>query len=147
MSSVNISKNKRILIQLLFLFYLLIQTPIMFGQVSQGGIPYSLQLISKEQHDDKNENVLSKDIPMLEMPLIDQSTIEELKTNNNKEQKTYQFAYSFDTIIDVKKYAVKDSIDCGFLYRLAITSVGAYSINIIFSEYHVPPCAKLFYFF
>jgi hypothetical protein len=39
------------------------------------------------------------------------------------------FAYSFDLKIDLKKSSVKDSMDCGILYRLAIKSAGAYSIN------------------
>ena len=78
------------------------------------------------------------------MPFIDKSVIEDLRRSNNKENESYQFAYSFDTVIDVKKSAMKDSVECGILYRLAIKSSGAHSINIIFSEYHVPPCAKLF---
>ena len=116
-----------------------------YGQVSQGGIPHSLQLDSEKRNENnRDERTLSKNIPVFDMPSIEQSIIEKLKEDNNKRQKSYQFAYSFDTIIDVKKTAIKDSVECGFLYRLAIKSTGAYSINIIFSEYHLPPCAKLF---
>ena len=113
-----------------------------FGQISQGGIPYSFQLNSEKADEDKRFSLAK--IPTFDMPLIKQSIIEELKENNSKEQDVYQFAYSFDVKIDVKESAIKDSIDSGILYKLAIKSSSAYSINIIFSEYHVPHGAKLF---
>ncbi|MBR4620635.1 MAG: T9SS type A sorting domain-containing protein [Salinivirgaceae bacterium] len=113
-----------------------------FGQISQGGIPYSLQFHTEKGNDECWHSL--EEIPTFEMALIKQSIIEELKENNSKKQDVYQFAYSFNVKIDVKESATKDSIDCGILYRLAIKSSGAYSVNIIFSEYHVPDGAKLF---
>lgn len=110
-----------------------------FGQLSQGGIPYSLQLKTEYP----NENILSSNIPIFNMP-VDQSIIKNLKEESDNKGDGYQFAYTFDVNIDLKGIAVQDSLDCGILYRLAIQSPGAYSINIIFSEYYVPPCAKLF---
>lgn len=116
--------------------------PNVLGQISQGGVPYSIAQYSTNAI---GGNLSSSNIiPTIEMPFIDQSIIKELKEYNNKEQDTYQFAYSFDVCINVKESAIKDSIDCGVLYRLAIHSAEAYSINIIFSEYHVPSGATLF---
>ncbi|MCL2290275.1 MAG: T9SS type A sorting domain-containing protein [Bacteroidetes bacterium] len=125
--------------KIIFIFFILTFSYLGYGQLSQGGLPYTLQL-----SEDRNGKELSADIPVLNMPHIDQSIIDELKADNDSVQGYYQFAYPFDVNIDLKEAAIKDSLDCGILYRLAIRSPGAYSINIIFSEYAVPPCAKLF---
>ena len=114
-----------------------------FGQISQGGIPYSFQISSDETISNERKDIFLREIPTIEMPAISRTTIDELKANN-KQQIPYQFAYSFDVNIDLKQSALKDSLDCGFLYRLALKSSDAYSINVIFSEYRIPPGAKLF---
>jgi V8-like Glu-specific endopeptidase len=127
---------------LVFLTGLFLFCKIVLGQVSQGGIPYSF--FSNIKSTSTSKTSLSSDIPVVEMPLVKQSTIDELKEYNNREQDSYQFAIGFEVNIDVKKASVVDSIDCGLLYRLQIKSDKAYSINLIFKDYKIPPGAKLF---
>ena len=88
--------------RILSFFLLLILPYIGYGQLSQGGIPYSLQLRAEYP----NENILSSNIPVFNMP-IDQSIIEKLKEDNNKELESYQFAYPFDVNIDMKAVATR----------------------------------------
>jgi len=56
---------KKIFLSFLLLFFLHYG----YGQVSQGGIPYSLQTDSKMPNVNKYENLRSKEIPIFNMPL------------------------------------------------------------------------------
>lgn len=111
-------------------------------QISHGGIPYSFLLENGQTRSLKQFSI--NNIPTIDMPTLNDSIIENLQKSNSKENDSYQFAYSFDVKIDVKDSATRDSIENGILYKLAIKSSEAYSINLIFSEYHIPPGAKLF---
>ena len=116
--------------------------PLTYGQVSQGGTPYSFDssLVSKEGNPIKSREKLQKMV----MPQISQSQIDSIKQKNRSERQVFQFAYSFNVNIDLKKEATIDTLDIGVLYRYEIESSGAYSINVIFSEYEVPRGSKVF---
>lgn len=113
-----------------------------FGQISQGGEPYSFNVDLKNINQDTI--LLSEKIPIVNMQPIDEAIIEQIKQSNETENKPFQFAYNFYVDIDVKKSAVIDSLDVGLLYRLSIKSENAYSINLIFKKYLLPQGAKLF---
>ncbi len=115
----------------------------LYGQISQGGTPYSFKSRLKSTAD-KDTITLSKKIPSIEMPKLKKSQIDSIKEKNKKGLEIFQFAYSFKANIDVKKSAVVDSLESGLLYRLSILSREAHSINLIFKKYHIPPGAKLF---
>ena len=114
---------------------------IALGQISQGGVPYSFEADYKRKSG--AEITLSDTVPVIKMPQISQSAIYSIK-EKNKRQEIFQFAYGFETNIDVKQKAVVDSLDVGLLYRLSIKSSYAYSLNIIFKKYKLPRGAKLF---
>lgn len=113
-----------------------------FGQISQGGTPYSFQILLKNKIGSSSVE-LKKDIPLSTMPNISKYSIDEIK-KQNKIQGLYQFAYGFDVDIDIKTFSVIDSLDNGLLYRFSIESKGAKSINLIFKKYILPKGAKLF---
>ena len=75
--------------------------PLTYGQVSQGGTPYSFDssLVSKEGNPIKSREKLQKMV----MPQISQSQIDSIKQKNRSERQVFQFAYGFNVNIDLKK--------------------------------------------
>ena len=135
---------KKIVKQAILLIVLILIQNISFGQISQGGIPYSFQSKSlKKSHTNKSDVDLQKSVPVKTMPKVSTQTINSIK-QQNKLQYQEQFAYGFNVDIDIKTSSVIDSLDIGLLYRLSIKSKGAKSINVIFKKYALPKGAKLF---
>ncbi|MBI4649062.1 MAG: T9SS type A sorting domain-containing protein [Bacteroidia bacterium] len=112
------------------------------GQISQGGIPYSFKSNLKRLKTDSI--VLNDTVPVIQMPEIDPAKIDSIKENNKNGLDVFQFAYGFEVSIDLRKSSIIDSLESGLLFRLSIKSTGAFSINVIFKEYNIPPGAKLF---
>lgn len=111
-------------------------------QVSQGGVPFSV--MNKENATSVDTKIrLTNDINLITLPKIDTIYIDSIKRNNILYE-CFQFAKGFEVDIDVKTRATVDSLDIGRLFRLAIYSEGANSINIIFKEYALPHGAKLY---
>ncbi len=115
---------------------------VIWGQISQGGQPYSFKTNLKG-FDGKDIVEIKKNIPIITMLPIEEIVFDSIKQNNLLYE-NYQFAYGFNVSIDVKKSAVVDSLDIGLLYRLSIKSNGAKSINLIFKKYILPRGARLF---
>jgi lysyl endopeptidase len=113
-----------------------------YGQVSQGGTPYSFDQTIKTK-DGKPIKPMEK-LQKRTMPKVNQSKIESIKQKNIRERRVHQFALGFDVNIDLKNESTIDTLDIGILYRYQIESPGAFSLNVIFSEYEVPRGAKLF---
>ena len=127
-----IVKNKK---NYLFLLLLGMLSFDCFGQLSQGGIPYSII--------ERKVIMASENIPIIEMPQIEKEIIEDIKRRDS-ENECFQFAYGFDVNIDIKNVSLIDTLQYGILYRVGVKSNNAYSINIIFSNYFVPDGAKMF---
>jgi hypothetical protein len=67
--------------------------------------------------------------------------------NDPKETKTgaYQFAWPFDVDLDTDNAGQWDKASDGSdIWRLAIYSEGAYSLNLIFDQFILPPTGELF---
>lgn len=112
-----------------------------FGQISQGGSPMSFS------HSDAfsvGAESLSDNVPEFPMNKIDDALLEELMLYNDKNNESYDFAYQFNVDIDVKERSTVDSLKDGLLYRMAISSKKAFSINLIFEKYVIPPGGKLY---
>ena len=58
--------------------------------------------------------------------------------------KSLRFAKSFEVQIDLKSKGLMELTDSGKIWRLVIKSTGAYSLNIIFSDFKLSPKAELF---
>ncbi|MEM8928730.1 MAG: T9SS type A sorting domain-containing protein [Bacteroidota bacterium] len=109
-----------------------------FAQKEKEGIPLSLETTSMNRK-------LKQDIPVIQMPKLGQSSIDEIKKRNSElNGEIFQFAHGFDVNINIKKNAIVDSLENGLLYRLKIKSMGAKSLNVIFGVYEVPEDATLF---
>lgn len=113
-----------------------------YGQVSQGGTPYSFDQTIKTK--DGKQIKPKEKLRKRTMPKVNQSEIESIKQKNIRERRVHQFALGFDVNIDFKDESSVDTLDIGILYRYQIESAGAFSLNVIFSEYEVPRGAKLF---
>ena len=125
-------------------FLLMSIVSLTYGQVSQGGSPYSFDTKIKTK---QGKPITPKEnLRKTFMPKITQTQIDSIRliNRNSKHEKAFQIAYSFDINIDIKTSAIIDTLDIGILYRYEIESEGAYSLNIIFSEYEIPRGAKVF---
>lgn len=100
------------------------------AQLSEGGFPIS-----------GGESVLKKSvsIPIIEMPGFDLEKEQTIQPKcGNK------FAHKFLTDISIKEEGVKTFQNDKNIWRLAIKSADAYSINLIFKNFQVPEGARLF---
>lgn len=134
--------KKIVSIKVILSLIMLMVSAMMNAQISQGGIPYSLL---KDEHsiDESMREIASKaDIPIITMPSVDNNSL--LSENENYDSESYDFAKEFDFAINIKESSVIDSISEGFLYRCAIESPTAFSIHLVFSNFHIPIGAKLF---
>lgn len=120
--------------------FILINCP-SYGQVSQGGIPYSFEIQSRNLGTETDS--ISSMIESIIMPIVSNKTTDSI-IQKNIANNSFTFAVSFDVNIDVKACSTIDSLDFGLLYRLSIYSPNAKSINLIFSKYIIPSGAKLY---
>lgn len=126
-------KNNNITIFVVWLIVLILPSS-GFAQESQGGSPRSLTI----------EPGITDIIPTLYFAPPSEDEIKEAINYNNSSSESLQFAVGFDTQIDIRESAHKDSLEDGILYRIAIVSRGATSIRILFSTYNIPHGATVF---
>ncbi|MBI5219648.1 MAG: PKD domain-containing protein [Bacteroidia bacterium] len=108
------------------------------AQISQGGAPASFLKA--------NSTLLQTNIPTQTMPFVDVQRLssEDLINDLNKEI-PWRFGENIPVDIDVKTNGVADVLPDGDkLYRVRVYSQGAFSINLTFDNYRLPPGAKLF---
>ena len=90
-------------------------------------------------------NKLNNSIYIIEMPLIDIKAILEEDLSDSKIGIPYRFGYNFPVNIDFFQYADFMLLENGDkVFRLAIHSLGAYSINMIFNDFYLPEGTELF---
>ncbi len=103
------------------------------AQVSSGGIPYSFKLPVK------------KAIDVVVMPPIDLTALSAEDSRDLAQGKPFRFGYGFDVDLAPDNSGVWEELPGGGrLWRLCLSCPGAYSINLIFSEFRLPPGAQLF---
>jgi lysyl endopeptidase len=115
---------------LLFLF----STPPSFAQLSYGGRPASLTAKS------------IREIPVIRMPVFDVSTyIREQEALTGRDLKKLVFARSFELLVDPSSDGAWTELQNGTrVWRVALQSRGAFSINLIFSRFRIEPGVKVF---
>ena len=121
---------RKIIVLITLLFWVLNA----YAQVSHGGEP--LFLSSKVQG--------KKEVPIYYSHPPTQEEIDEVKDYNSASHESLQFAISSEVNIDVRKMSIVDTLEEGYVYRLAIVSSNAKTVGVIFSEYHLPYGATLF---
>lgn len=107
-----------------------------FSQISIGGIPYSV----------KHAGLVPENVPVLLMPEIDIDALraEDQITDNYKDI-PWRFGKNIDLQISRGVDGVEEILlDGSRLWRIAVHSPGALTINLLFDRFHLPPGAELF---
>ncbi len=106
------------------------------AQLSIGGKPVSFLYPS----------IAERTVPVVQMPDVDvPALLKEDEENMNGIEKPYRFGFEMAVQINPENAGVTDLLPGGDkLWRVAITSPGAKSINFIFSKYLLPEGAQLF---
>lgn len=122
---------------LLFILNLIILNLSSQAQISHGGEPFFLERSLLKS---------STQSFFIEMPPFDVNTmLEEDKLNESNMKGAFRFAKKFFTDIEKGKSGLNYTLPDGTkVWQVGIRSTGAYSINVLFSEYHIPEGAKLF---
>jgi lysyl endopeptidase len=108
------------------------------GQISIGGTPKSI-----------SEKSLLKisELPFVTMPSFDFATVIKEDSIDQLVSKPFRFAKGFDVSLSINNSGKWEILDNGDrIWRLGIKSPGAYSINILFSEFDIPEGAEVFIF-
>jgi hypothetical protein len=105
-----------------------------FGQLSQGGFPLELPRFKSLSYTDKVVR-----LPYFNVDSIDDEDFE-------SEFKSLKFAHSFHVSLRPDDSGTWYHTADYNIWQLEISSPGAFSLNVIFSTYHVPDGARLFVF-
>ncbi|MEI6277108.1 MAG: hypothetical protein WCP08_14010 [Prolixibacteraceae bacterium] len=123
---------KRILCLILFI------TPIFSylcqGQISYGGSPASFTLLKS----------LKSTLPVIGMSPVNNEELQLKDIQSKEPNKKYRFAVGFDVDISPDNSGVWDQADGVNIWRVAILSKGAYSLNILFDRAILPTGASIF---
>lgn len=102
------------------------------GQISEGGKPYSF-----------SDFRLSDEIVMIKMPQVDNYLL--LQEENKSKTDGFQFGKEFDVDLNLMNAGIWTQLANGDrLWRLGISSQGAYSINLVFDRFYLPATSNLF---
>ncbi|WP_299312707.1 T9SS type A sorting domain-containing protein [uncultured Aquimarina sp.] len=98
-----------------------------------------------------NENfggIMKKSLSEIRMPALDLEKIKaEDAVNDLDKSKPYRFGHEFKVDIDIKKEGTLDVLPNGdHVYRVAIYSEGAKTLNFIFNKYQVPTGATIYFY-
>jgi len=139
--------DKKSIYKIILYFILLVGgIPVLYAQISQGGFPFPEQLSENRQLKSFSTSSSPK-IPFIEMPSFDKEELlqEDLLPGNG--MKGIRFAYKFNVSIAPDNAGISTVLDDGTkVWRVGIRSKDAFSLNILFSEYLLPPGAKVFVF-
>jgi len=109
------------------------------GQISEGGTPPSLTLgfgLLK---------ALPSQIQAVAMPPVDVQALLAEDRIEETQGLPFRFGYPIDVNYSLDNSGTwTETGDGGKLWRLRIESSGAHSLNLLYSQYHLPPGAKLF---
>jgi len=107
-----------------------------FSQINAGGTPYSFQ----KSHQIKTNLIFEH------MPAIDtEQLLAEDEINDKFKDIPWRFGEEFEVNFSLKDNGIWEELPKGGrLWRLGIESEGAFSLNLIFDNYLLPPEAKLY---
>ena len=104
------------------------------GQVSYGGSPASFGL----------EKSLKSSLPVISMTPINNFELQQKDLQSKEPNKKYRFAVGFDVDISPDNSGIWEEADGMKIWRVAILSKGAYSLNILFDRAILPTGASIF---
>lgn len=121
--------NKHIIYILIFLF----TETIGFSQINIGGKPISF-----------SEKNLKKEISQINLQKQNNEKLLKLANKNKTKEHPWKFGKNINVSINLKNQATIDNLPNGKLYKLSIKSEGAKSLNLRFSNFHIPKNASLY---
>lgn len=121
---------------LLFICSVLLQTAV--GQISYGGKPLPLHAGMGARSIGQHTDIF------VEMPAIDGQAELRRSLQNQTNFKSLEFAYKFHPFLRPDNSGVTFITGNMRVWRVGIRSNGAFSLNILFSKFRLPPEAKLF---
>jgi lysyl endopeptidase len=126
--------SSRIMVVILFIIFLTALIEDTSAQISYGGRPLNIN------------NVLRKEIPVINMPEFDVNRyLRDIERQGDRRLKALVFAKPFRLNLDPSKDGVwEDMPDGSKVWRIALQSRGAYSLNIIFSKYNLEEGVSVF---
>jgi len=102
------------------------------AQISAGGQPYSFS------------NPVAETPARIKIPTLDIQQIASLESGDGKDE-PFQFGYPFEVSYDLHNSGIWSALpDGGRLWRLRIYADGAYSLNLIYDDFHLAEGARFF---
>lgn len=106
-----------------------------FAQLSQGGTPYSFN----------SNKGLRAEVPVINLPAVDVKALLTEDAANADKIGPYRFGKEIPVFVTLENTGVREFLPNGnSVWRQAIHSEGAYSINLMFHSFFIPEGAKLF---
>ncbi len=106
-----------------------------YAQISHGGQPYSFTHAVQEQP------------PVVTMGAVDAAALraEDRAAQQQDRPVPFRFGKAFEVSLGLSNAGVWTALpDGGRLWRLRVATQGAYSVNLIFDRFHLPPGGRLF---
>ena len=103
------------------------------AQIGYGGMPLSFK---------KNATLSQPDVELL--PYLDNKMLLEEEIVAASKQDGFTFGKEIEVDYHLENSGVWEDINGGRLWRLAVQSTGAYSLNLLFDRFYIPPHSNLF---
>jgi hypothetical protein len=104
------------------------------AQISHGGLPYSFK---------KGLSLSPLDVELL--PYLDNEALLEEEMTSSKKEEGFIFGKEIAVNYTLKNAGIWDTLpNEARLWRMGIQSTGAYSLNLVFDGFYIPPHSKLF---
>ncbi|MDR1729394.1 MAG: T9SS type A sorting domain-containing protein [Prevotellaceae bacterium] len=114
-----------------------------YAQVSQGGFPFPEQLTVNNLR--SISSAASSQVPFVEMPAFDRDKILREDSLADNRAGGFRFARKFNVSITPDDAGISTFLADGTkVWRVGIRSREAFSLNILFTEFSLPPGAKVF---
>lgn len=122
--------------KLLLTYFLVFLSWQLTAQLSEGGTPYALKT--------ENKGLLTADIPIIDMPLVDVESYKREDELTKGEAKPFRFGVEIPVAISLKNGIWQTLANGDRIWNVSIVSPNAQSINLIFKKYKLPTGGKLF---
>jgi hypothetical protein len=136
-------KKNPVLYTILFSGFFLVLPGIITAQISKGGMPYPKDIITNTWT--LKTLRTQSEIPFVEMPAFNKEELLQEDTLPGNQIGGIRFAYKFFVSLTPENSGLFFTLEDGTkIWRVGIRSTDAFSLNILFSEFKIPPGAKVF---
>ena len=138
--------GKKFIYKIILYFFLLVGSiPVLYAQVSRGGFPFPEQLSESKKLRSSSVSSSSQIPFWVEMPSFNKEELLREDSLPGNRIGGIRFAYKFNVSITPDNAGIVTVLDDGTkVWRVGIRSKDAFSLNILFTEFLLPPGAKVF---